>query len=295
MNTLRTILLAARSLLVGAAAVTLFATNASAQGAAGDSCSSPIAAALGANAVSTLLATDSTQGYDDQECPFNGLGFMAKDIWLTFTPAQSGLLAISACNSIDWDSDLVVYTGSCTTLSQVACSGDALGCLFTSQVLGLPVTAGQALRIRLGGWGSTDAGVGTLTIEFLEPEAGNCSDGADNDLDGLADCLDPECATDPVCTAGPHFRRGDFNGSGGIPDISDAVNFLGVIFLGTGAPPCDDACDANDDGAMNIADAVYLLAYLFSGGAAPPQPGPATCGIDPTLDMLGCGNTASCP
>jgi len=266
-----------------------------AQGAAGDNCQSPIVAVLGANAVDTTLATDSPQGYDDTQCPFGGLGFLAKDIWLSYTPSESGLLAIGVCNSIDWDSDLVVYTGSCAGLVQVACNGDAFECLFTSSVSGVPATAGQTLLIRLGGWGSTDAGSGTLWITPQLPEAGSCSDGVDNDLDGLADCLDPDCASDPACTSGPQFRRGDCNASGATPDISDSVFLLGVLFSGQGAPPCDDGCDANDDGAMNIADAVYSLAFLFSAGPAPPAPGPAVCGTDPTADMLGCGNSAACP
>lgn len=238
-------------------------TAADAQGAAGDNCASPIAAVLGANAVDTTLATDSSQGYDDAECPFGGLGFMAKDIWLAYTPSQTGLLTVSACNTIDWDSDLVIYTGSCAALSQVACSGDAFGCVFTSAVFDLPVTIGQSILIRLGGWGSTDAGTGTLSLSFAAP--------------------------------GQQFRRGDCNASGSAPDISDAVRLLEILFTGQGPAVCDDACDGNDDGAMNIADAVYGLAYLFSGGLPPPAPGPTACGTDPTLDMLGCASPAGCP
>src|SRR5262249_27344865 len=39
------------------------------------------------------------------------------------------------------------------------------------------------------------------------PEAGNCADGADNDLDGLVDCADPDCVGDPNC---PTPVCGDF-------------------------------------------------------------------------------------
>ncbi|HVM97682.1 MAG TPA: hypothetical protein VMT89_14905 [Candidatus Acidoferrales bacterium] len=31
-------------------------------------------------------------------------------------------------------------------------------------------------------------------------EAGLCTDGLDNEPDGLIDCADPDCATDPACT-----------------------------------------------------------------------------------------------
>ena len=46
---------------------------------------------------------------DDFLCPFGGLGFVANDIWFAYTPPEDGLLTISLCNGIDWDSDLVLY------------------------------------------------------------------------------------------------------------------------------------------------------------------------------------------
>lgn len=36
---------------------------------------------------------------------------------------------------------------------------------------------------------------------LFEGETGACSDGIDNDSDGLTDCQDPECTTDPVCSS----------------------------------------------------------------------------------------------
>ena len=33
------------------------------------------------------------------------------------------------------------------------------------------------------------------------PEAGNCGDGQDNDCDGFVDCLDSDCASDPLCSS----------------------------------------------------------------------------------------------
>ena len=48
----------------------------------------------------------------------------------------------------------------------------------------------------------------------------------------------------------------------GAVDISDAVFSLGSLFLGDGAPSCDDACDSNDDGAVDISDAIATLGGL---------------------------------
>ena len=41
----------------------------------------------------------------------------------------------------------------------------------------------------------TELGAATVALEL------NCRDGADQDLDGLTDCADPECAADPYCVS----------------------------------------------------------------------------------------------
>jgi hypothetical protein len=43
-----------------------------------------------------------------------------------------------------------------------------------------------------------------------------------------------------------------------------------------------------------ITDAIYILNFLFLGGPAPLPPFPE-CGIDPTVDGLGCASFAACP
>ncbi len=93
----------------------------------------------------------------------------------------------------------------------------------------------------------------------------------------------------------PEFVRGDTNASGGSPDIADAINSLFYTFgIPGGISPCDDASDVNDDGSHpDISDAIYLLNYLLLGGPAPGAPFPA-CGIDPTLDTLGCLSHPPC-
>ena len=48
---------------------------------------------------------------------------------------------------------------------------------------------------------------------------------------------------------------------------------------------CQDALDANDNGAVNIADPIYLLDFLFALGAPPLAPYPNS-GVDPTPDAL---------
>ena len=66
----------------------------------------------------------------------------------------------------------------------------------------------------------------------------------------------------------------------------DAIAIL-QYGLGTAAPRCADAADADDDGSVGIDDAVYLLRALFRRGPLPPAPF-ARPGLDPTEDGIDC-------
>ncbi|MEE2889491.1 MAG: dockerin type I repeat-containing protein [Planctomycetota bacterium] len=135
----------------------------------------------------------------------------------------------------------------------------------------------------------TFAGITCELYHSSPPATGaveDCSNGVDDDGDGLIDCDDPDCTA--ICNpGGVEFRRGDVN-SDGARNIADAIFMLGFLFTSGPAPACDDAADVNDDGAVNIADAIYLLGFLFTGGPDAPAPGD-NCGIDPTdTDTLDC-------
>jgi len=80
----------------------------------------------------------------------------------------------------------------------------------------------------------------------------------------------------PVVAPAGTYLRADSNCDGKL-DISDAVNTLNVLFLGTGSICCPDASDSNGDSKTDLSDAVYGLNFLFQGGAAPPAPYP-DCG-----------------
>lgn len=96
----------------------------------------------------------------------------------------------------------------------------------------------------------------------------------------------------PANVAGTLFQRGDANESGRI-DLSDAVNILGFLFLGSPESlGCEAASDIDGNGALNISDPIYLLAYLFIGGPEPGAPF-STCGRDPN-PVLGCAAFAPC-
>ena len=84
--------------------------------------------------------------------------------------------------------------------------------------------------------------------------------------------------------AGIVFRRGDHDGSG-VLDITDAINLLGFIFLGTTPPICGDASDADNRGVLDITHALDALGFIFLGSFPMEEtlPGPINCGPDPTV------------
>ena len=88
------------------------------------------------------------------------------------------------------------------------------------------------------------------------------------------------------------FRQGDANVDGAF-DLADSIFILEYLFARGTAPSCDDSADINDDGSIDIADAVYLLGCLFREAAAPKPPFDE-CGIDLTVDGLGCLSYPPC-
>jgi len=89
------------------------------------------------------------------------------------------------------------------------------------------------------------------------------------------------------------FRRGHADPAGSV-DISDAISILRFLFTGDAEIGCLDAADADDSGELDITDPVRVLDHLFLGGDPPPAPGPSECGIDPTIDLLGCAAPPDC-
>ena len=92
------------------------------------------------------------------------------------------------------------------------------------------------------------------------------------------------CGTTVFVVPEEVFQRGDCNSDDKV-DLADSATILASQFGGLEIL-CPDACDANDDGAINMADSVYLLNWLFKFGDLPPDPGPYDDGPDPSTDSL---------
>ncbi|MCH2137686.1 MAG: dockerin type I domain-containing protein [Phycisphaerales bacterium] len=177
--------------------VALLCSSTALAGQGGDTCEEAQSAVWGQNAFDTSNATQSSYPAPDEDaCPDPFLDWMdSPDRWFVFVP-DVDQINLDTCDSSSYDTSLVVYEGNdCTSLSQIACSGDGAGLdgcqTYYSYIENLDVTPGQTYYIRLGGWQGA-SGSGTLTIT---PGAGTIP-GACCDDDGLcsqgtlADCLD---------------------------------------------------------------------------------------------------------
>jgi len=87
-------------------------------------------------------------------------------VWYQFTAPVAGLLIVDTFGS-DFDTGLAIYTGSCDSLTEVACNDDTGG--ITSQII-MPTTAGTTYSILVGGY-SSDAGNLVLHLNHLTPPA----------------------------------------------------------------------------------------------------------------------------
>ena len=88
------------------------------------------------------------------------------------------------------------------------------------------------------------------------------------------------------------FRRGDVRVDGRV-NLQDVVAIVETLFGDAIATTCLAAADTNGDGQLAVTDAVRLLGFIFLG-EKPPAPPSTACGLDPTVDGLGCAVFEEC-
>ncbi|MGE3164397.1 MAG: hypothetical protein AB7O52_05805 [Planctomycetota bacterium] len=166
---------------------------------ANDECVGATPVALGTNAISNLTATLGLDPLPVLPCVV--LGAMDGDVWYTFTAASTVAHEFNTCNLAGgWDTDMALYEGSCGALVELACNGDGVGlvgCQAFYSRLTVNLTAGTTYFVRIGSWDPADFNSGVLNILAAAPE--DCTNGIDDDFDGLTDCFDPDCIGLPQC------------------------------------------------------------------------------------------------
>jgi len=104
------------------------------------------------------------------------------DVWYTYTPATSGNVNVNTCGS-GYDTVLSIHTGSCGSLTQVACNDDNAGAGGNNACGGglqsgitYNMTAGVTYRIRVAGY---NGATGTFVIRAIG--GGGCAAPANDD------------------------------------------------------------------------------------------------------------------
>jgi len=176
-------------------------------------CSDAIDIYLGDTSFSTIYAT--TYGEDHPECEESGDGgTTVNDIWYTFDSPSSGLLTISTCDQVDYDTDLVLYTGSCGSLELAGCNDDGAGCTGYSSLLEAPVQGGIVYTLRVGGWNYTAEGSGTISISIDESGSGDINGDGDVDVEDLLIL---------IASWGSNGSDGSDLDGNGVVDVQDAL------------------------------------------------------------------------
>ncbi len=132
-----------------------------------NSCSTPDAiAGSGAFPFTTVGAT--TDGTTAVACNFFSVSQIYNDVWFCWTAGANGPTTIWTCGTT-WDTKLAVYA-DCTTCpgegtildcdDDTACASGGT----TQSTVTFSATAGASYMIRVGAYGATTTGVGTLTI-----------------------------------------------------------------------------------------------------------------------------------
>ena len=113
----------------------------------------------------TLGALTDTVPYNDSQCSGTFLGEMHADVWFSYIACENGSMTVSTCDLINFDSDIVVYEGTCDNMAQVACNGDGDGCGSYTSTTTFNVTGGAQYLIRVGGWDGSAEGNGSLSVD----------------------------------------------------------------------------------------------------------------------------------
>jgi hypothetical protein len=194
-------------------------------------------------------------------------------LYLTFTPGASGTLSgtISAESGIiQSDSLLVMFSGTCGSLTELVCLDDTAAGTATYDLATLPaVAAGTTYYLLLGDYGTYDSGA-DVSVNITVPGApanGACCRGTTCALASQAACTGANTSysgNGTACNAAGNSTtpccRADFNHAGGVT-VQDIFDFLAGYFTS------NPLADINGVGGVTVQDIFDYLAAYFAGCA----------------------------
>jgi hypothetical protein len=236
------------------------------------------------------VVTGTTAGAANDSAPvtagFPGCaGGSGPDVVYQFTLDRATPVTVDTVGSA-FDTVLYVRRPPCETGSQLACNDDDVGLASRVAFLGTPGT----YYVFVDGFGAASAGAFTLRVAFGTP-AENCANGRDDDLDGLVDCADPDCARAPGC--GPCVPSGPENTPFACADgrDNDCDGFIDCADPECGATPaccrptgpeegplaCRDGRDNDCDGLVDCGDPGCAPVCMTCVPTTPRELGLAAC------------------
>ncbi len=141
------------------------------------------------SAIGPSVAVGNTSGGGNDTTP-NCTGSIAADIGHLWTAPFSGTFTFDT-NGSAFDSAIYVLDSDCNG-PQLECSDTGPG----DETVSVALNAGQTVVVVVDGFATS---TGPYVLNITASEAGQCDDGLDNDSDGVRDCNDPDCASDPAC------------------------------------------------------------------------------------------------
>jgi len=187
-----------------------------------DECTTAAVVGNGYWEFSTIEGSNSSDPYNEDQCTGTYLGEMTNDVWFQYEACADGSMTVSTCDIVDFDTDIVVYEGDCSSMNQISCNGDGDGCQGYSSVLTANVTEGNSYLIRVGGWGADSIGSGELLIDGPEGDCGGEPCEGDLNEDGAVAVADLLTVIDQWGSSG----SADINGDG-IVDVTDLLAIVG--------------------------------------------------------------------
>lgn len=171
-----------------------------------DECSSATTANVGANAFDTTTATASANTPTDALCTGTFLNWFATqpDVWFVFNPGSAGLANFSTCLTGSYDTSMALYTGSCGSLTMIACNGDGTAngaCqAYHSEINGIVIDGTSNYYVRIGGYEGA-VGAGSLEITFTPVTYAECLSSTEScgEIHAGGGCSDLACCEN-VCS-----------------------------------------------------------------------------------------------
>jgi hypothetical protein len=128
---------------------------------ANDSCDDAIVVA-----VNTSVAGTNAAAGTETVPACSGLSASDRTVWYQLT-GNGDTITLSTCGSVNWDTQISVYTGDCSSLVSVACNDDDYGCgFYRASTVSFHSWFGETYYIRVGGKSGAN---GSFTLEITSP------------------------------------------------------------------------------------------------------------------------------